>query len=200
MDRARSVTSAIALVLGVATVAAPLAGAAPRAVVFGHAFTLSGEVPTHAAGQAVLILARAFGEEKFQRIAAVQTKAGGRWSYAARPKIRTSYLAASRRTTSSPVVVRVSPFLDLDVKQGVLSARARTIRSLAGHYVVVQLRRPGGAWRNVRTLVLDNASRASTRLTPPHGRSDLRLYMPTQQAGAGYDGGYSAILEFRNIS
>jgi hypothetical protein len=156
-------------------------------------------VPNHAAGEPVRILARVFGEEKLRGIATVQTKAGGRWSYAARPKIRTSYLSAWRRTTSSPVVIRVSPFLDLDLKQGVLSARARTLRSLAGRYVVVQLRRPGGAWRNVRTLVLDNASRASTQLAPPQGRSDLRLYMPTQQAGAGYDGGYSAILEFRNL-
>ena len=189
----------MALVLGVAAVSAPLAGAAPRTVVFGQAFTLSGEVPTHAAAEPVVILARAFGEEKFVRIAAVHTKAGGGWSYAARPRIRTSYLAAWRRTTSSPVVVRVSPFLDLDLKHGVLSARARTIRSLAGRYVIVQLRRPGGAWRNVRRLVLDSASRASTRLTPPDGRIDLRLYMPTQQAGAGYDGGYSAILEFQNL-
>jgi hypothetical protein len=155
-------------------------------------------VPSHAAGETVNIFARAFGHEKFGHVGAVKTKPGGRWSFSARPRIRTTYLAAWRRTTTSTLDVRVSPFLDLDLVNGVLSVRARAARSLAGRHVTVQLRRPGGAWHRVRKLVLDDAAQARTRLTPPHGRSELRLYMSAAQAGPGYDAGYSAILEFTN--
>ena len=177
---------------------AATAAAAPPSVPLGTAFTLSGDVPSRAAGESVRVLSRSFGQEKFGRIATVTTTAGGHWSYRARPRIRTTYLAAWRGTTTSTLDVRVSPFLDLELANGVLSIRGRTVRSLAGRFVIAQLRRPGGVWRNVRKLVLDSASRASTRFSAPLGRSDIRLYMPQSQVGAGYVAGYSPILVFRH--
>ena len=189
-------TLAVALAGAVAATAA----AAPPSVAFGTAFTLSGEVPSKAAGEAVRVFSRPLGQEKFGRIATVTTTADGHWSYKARPRIRTTYLAAWRGKTTSTVDVRVSPFLDLDLAEGVLSIRGRTIRSLAGRFVIVQLRRPGGVWRNVRQLVLDDGSRASTPFSAPLGRSAIRLYMPQSQVGAGYVAGFSHILVFRHTA
>jgi hypothetical protein len=189
-------TLGVALAGSLATTAA----AAPPSVPFGTAFTLSGAVPSKAAGEPVRVFSRSFGQEKFGRIATVTTIAGGHWSYKARPRIRTTYLAAWRGRTTSTVDVRVSPFLDLDLANGVLSVRGRTIRSLAGRFVIVQLRRPGGLWRNVRKVVLDGGSDASTRFSAPLGRSDMRLYMPQSQVGAGYVAGYSPILVFRKTA
>jgi hypothetical protein len=181
-----------------AALLASQAVAAPRLVVFGEPFMLSGDVPSHAQGEPVQIFSRTYTQEKFGRIATVETRANGRWSFVAHPSVRTSYLARWRGTTTSPVDIRVQPFLDLDLKQSVLSVRARAVRSLAGRSVVVQLRRPGGLWRNVRTLELNGSGRAVAPLNPPLGRSELRLYMSAEQAGPGYDPGYSAILDFRN--
>jgi hypothetical protein len=197
-NRARPVKLTLALLFAAGAVSVPLADGAPQAVAFGKSVTLSGDVPTEAAGDPVHILARAFGEQKFARVATVVTKAGGHWAYDARPRIRTTYLAAWGGTTTSTVEIRVTPFLDLELAKNVLSVRARTARSLTGHYVIVQLRRPGGVWRGIRKVVLDAASNARVPLTPPHGRSDLRLFMPATQVGAGYDAGYSVILVFRN--
>jgi hypothetical protein len=197
-NRAGSVKLTLALLLAAGVVSVPLAAGAPTAVAFGKAVTLSGDVPTEAAGDPVHIFARAFGEKKFSRLATVATKAGGHWAYAARPRIRTTYLAAWGGTTTSTVEIRVTPFLDLELAKNVLSVRARTARSLSGHYVIVQLHRPGGVWRGIRKVVLDAASNARVPLIPPHGRSDIRLFMPATQVGPGYDAGYSVILVFRN--
>ena len=194
-NRAGPVGLMVAIALAVAV---PLAAGAERAVTYGSALTLSGNVPTEAAGEPVLIFARAHGQAKFGRVATVETRAGGRWSYKARPVIRTSYLAVWGETTSSPVEVAVSPFLDLTLQKGVLSVRARTRRPLSGRYVLLQLRRPGGTWRGVRRLVLNTASRAQAPFAAPRGRSELRLFMPAAQAGRGYDAGHSAVLDYRN--
>jgi hypothetical protein len=48
--------------------------------------------------------------------------------------------------------------------------------------------------------VLGKSARASTRFQAPKGRSEIRLFMPRSQAGKGYDGGFSGILDFRNTA
>jgi hypothetical protein len=197
--RPRPVKVAGVLVAAVTGLGATAAAAAPP-VVFGTAFELAGDVPSKAAGERVHVFSRRFGQQKFARIATVKTTARGHWSYQARPLIRTTYLASWRGVTTSTVDVRVSPFLDLDLVKGILSVRGRTIRSLAGHSVTVQVRQPGEAWQNVRKLVLDGNSRASTPLSVPRGRTDIRIYMPQSQVGAGYVAGYSPILVFRNTA
>ena len=66
--------------------------------------------------------------------------------------------------------------------------------------VIVQLRRPGMAWHNVRTVVLGAGSSANVPFTAPLGRSDIRLYMSGHEAGAGYSAGVSGVLVYRNRS
>jgi hypothetical protein len=191
------VALALALLLAIA---APLAGAADEPVMFGDTLPLNGQVPSGRAGQGVDILARAYGHKGFGRVASVTTKTGGRWSYVARPRIFTTYVATTTGSLTSQIDVHVSPRLDLDLRHGFLSVSAKTLNTLRGHYVLVQLRRPGGAWHGVRKIALGAGARASIPFQAPQGRSEIRLFMPASQAGKGYDGGFSGILVFRNTA
>ena len=189
------VALALALLLAVA---APLAGAADEPVMFGDTIPLIGAIQSGQAGRSVDILAREYGQKGFGRIASVTTKAGGRWSFVARPRIFTTYVATTTGSLTSSVDIHVSPYLNLDLRHGILSVSAKTLNTLRGHYLLVQVRRPGGTWHGVRKIVLGRGARASTPFQAPLGRSEIRLFMPQSQAGKGYDGGFSAILVFRN--
>jgi hypothetical protein len=189
----------VALVaLVAAAVGVPLAAGAVQPVVYGKAITLSGQVPSQTAGEAVIVLARPYGQSKFHRVGATTTTRSGRWAYDARPAIQTTYIAAWGGTTTETVEVHVSPRLDLNLHGGVLTATARTVRSLRGRAVFVQLRRDTGTWRGVLRLVLDASSSAKSAFAAPHGRSELRLYMPKSEAGAGYEAGYSGVFVYSN--
>ncbi len=191
------VALALALLLAIA---APLAGAADEPVMFGDALPLNGQIPSARPGQGVDILAREYGQKGFGRIASVTTKAGGRWSYVAHPRILTTYVATTTGSLTSQIDVHVSPRLDLGLRRGILSVSAKTLNTLRGHYVLVQVRRPGGTWHGVRKIVLGRGARASIPFQAPVGRSEIRLFMPASQAGNGYDGGFSGILVFRNTA
>jgi len=169
-------------------------------VMFGDTLPLTGQVPSREAGQGVDILAREYGEKGFGRIGSVITKSGGRWTYVARPRILTTYVATTTGSLTSQVDVHVSPRLDLDLRHGVLSVSAKTLNTLRGHYVLVQVRRPGGAWHGARNVVLGPGGRSSIAYQAPAGRSELRLFMAASQAGKGYDGGFSGILAYRNTA
>jgi hypothetical protein len=188
---------ALAVVLALAA-GTPLAGAAGEPVMFGDTIPLNGEVASGQAGENVDILAREYGQKGFGHIASVTTRAGGRWTFIAKPRILTTYVATTAGSLTPGVDIHVSPWLDLDLHRGILSVSARTLNTLRGHYVVVQVRRPGGTWHGVRKVVLRKNARATTPFHAPRGRSEIRLFMPAGQAGKGYDGGYSGILDFRN--
>ena len=195
--RRRSGRLALALAL-VFAVAAPLAGATGDPVVFGDSIPLNGEMPGVPAGQSVDILAREYGHKGFGRIATVRTRAGGRWTYVVRPRILTTYVATTTGSLTSSIDIHVAPWLDLDLRRGILSVEARTLNRLRGHHAFVQVRRPGGTWRSVRKVVLGPGARASLPFEAPQGLSEIRIFMPKSQAGAGYDAGLSGILVFRN--
>jgi hypothetical protein len=181
-------------------VAAPLAGAAGAPVMFGDPIPLIGVIPTAQAGQGVDILSREYGQKGFGRIATVTAQDGGRWRYVARPRIFTTYMATTTGSLTSQIDIHVSPFLDLDLRKGVLSVSAKTLNTLRGRYVIVQVRRPGATWRGVRKVVLGRGAKASVPFLAPRGRSEIRLYMPRNQVGAGYEAGFSGILVFRNAA
>jgi hypothetical protein len=191
------VALALALLLAVA---APLAGAADEPVMYGDPIPLEGVVPSAQAGQNVDILAREYGQKGFGTIASVITKEGGHWRYVARPRILTTYVAATTGSLTSQIDIHVSPFLDLDLRRGILSVSAKTLNTLRGHYVIVQVRRPGATWHAVSKLVLGRGAKASMPFLAPQGRSEIRLFMPKSQAGSGYDAGFSGILVFRNAA
>jgi hypothetical protein len=190
----------LAAALTAAALAAPSASAALHPVIYGSTFSISGVVPSVKRGETVQILARAYGESKFGRVGAVTTTANGRWAFTSRPRITTTYLAVWKGNMTASVSADVTPRLELALVNRVLTVSARTANPLRGHSVVVQLRRAGTPWRDVRTVVLGAGSRAKVPFTAPHGRSELRLAISQAQAGRGYIAGFSGVLVYRNAA
>ncbi|HEU5211522.1 MAG TPA: hypothetical protein VFU10_02010 [Gaiellaceae bacterium] len=184
--------------LAAAAVAVPSASAALNPVVFGSTFMLSGAVANGKAGETVQVLARAYGESKFGAIGTATTTANGHWTFTSTPRITTAYQAVWHASTTATITAHVTPRLGLALHSGVLTVTARTANPLRGHSVVVQLRQQGTPWHTVRIVVLGPASRATVPFTAPHGVSEIRLYISTAQAGAGYIGGVSGVLVYRN--
>src|SRR3954471_16158660 len=74
---------------------------ASLAVVYGGTTALSGTVAGNQAGVKVDIMAEPWGEKTFHKPATVTTGAGGKWSYAAKPSIRTAYRATVGNASSA---------------------------------------------------------------------------------------------------
>ena len=177
-------------VIGVAVARAQSGGA----VLYGDTFELTGDVEESGAGLVVFILARAHGQGNFRQVGRVRTTAGGRWRFTAQPKIFTVYRARVGRLLSGRVVVQVEPRITLRRERGRFSATVRAARSFAGRFVVLQRRAAGGAWRDVRRLVLDRRSSARFAFLHPRTRTEIRLVLPSSQAGPGYVAARSGVI------
>ena len=196
----RRLRGVLTAALVAAAIAVPSAWGILHPVVFGNTFTISGAVPSGKPGETIQVLARAYGQQKFGRVGTITTTANGNWSYTSRPRIMTAYLAVWRGNMTASITADVTPRLDLALSKGVLTVTARSANSLQGRSLVVQLRQKGTQWHNVRTVVLGPASRAKVPFTAPHGRSEIRLSISKDQAGAGYIAGFSGVLVYRNTA
>jgi hypothetical protein len=165
-------------------------------VVYGRRLTLSGAVSNGQASERVTLLAQSFGESSFSAITTVTTGAGGAWSYAAKPTIRTVY-EASWKNATSVAAVGVRPLVSFHViTRARFSMRVVAARSFARRVVQLQ-RRSGRRWATVKRVRLNNRSAAIFRARLRHGRSTLRVVMSVNQAGAGYLAGISRTIVFR---
>lgn len=190
----------LAAALVAAAIAVPSAWGILHPVVFGNTYTISGVVSNGKAGETVQILARAYGQQKFERVGTIATTANGNWTFTSRPRITTTYLAVWRSSRTASITADVAPRLDLALSKGMLTVTARAANPLGGRSLVVQLRQEGTHWHNVRIVMLGPASRAKVPFTAPRGRSEIRLYMSKDQAGAGYIAGFSGVLVYRNAA
>ena len=167
-----------------------------REVIFGGRVTLTGTVPSGAAGEQVTVFAQAYGRGSPVSVATVLTTTGGTWSYIARPRIGTSYLAGWQGGTSAPVSIGVHPAISLArTAAGTLSTHVSGVNRLP------RPRRPAPAAHSRRQVghgpprTADRTSRVAFKLTVlPRGRSTIRVVMSINQAGAGYLGGKSHTL------
>jgi hypothetical protein len=172
--------------------------ASTLAVVFGQHVTLSGAVSGGQSGETVTVYAQRFGESSFRSIATVLTAAGGAWSYAAKPSIRTEYEASWKTAPSSPVAVGVHPLVSLRaLTGGRFSTHVSAGRSFARRYVKLQRLSALGQWVIVSTKQLNARSTAVFHPKLPKGISKLRITISVNQAGAGYLGGISRTISFR---
>lgn len=170
---------------------------AARQVVFGGRIRLSGIVPTHAAGEQVVLFAQVYGRGSFSSVATILTGAGGTWSFVARPRIATSYQASWHGGLSPAVSVGVHPRVALArLRNGHFLVHVSAGRAFV--YRVVQLqRRVGSRWVTVKRARLGKRSRVELRAVLPKGRSTVRVAFSVNQAGAGYLGGTSRALVVR---
>jgi plastocyanin len=168
-----------------------LAASASR-VVYGRTLTLGGTVSSRKDGETVTVLARAFGESNLAPIATVTTGAGGAWTYAAKPKIQTTYEARFKSAASTDATIGVQPLVTLHVLTGRrFSTRAVAARSFAGRLVKFQRRNRFSEWVTVKQVRLGSNSGAVFRATLPHGTSPIRVFLSVNQAGPGYLAGIS---------
>jgi plastocyanin len=161
-------------------------------VVYGRAVTLRGTVSSGKDGENVTVLARVFGESNLAPIATVTTAPGGAWSYAAKPRIQTSYQARWKNAASSEAAIGVQPLVTLHVLTGRrFSTRAVAARSFTGKLVKFQRRNRFSEWVTVKQVRLGTNSGAVFRAQLPRGTSPIRVFLSVNQAGPGYLAGVS---------
>jgi hypothetical protein len=169
---------------------------AAHQVVFGGRIRLTGSVPTHTAGEQVIVFSKAYGNGSFRSIATVLSGADGVWSYLVRPRIATAYQASWRNGLSAAVSIGVHPRVGLTrYRNGHFFVTVSGNRTFA-HKVVQLQRRVGTRWVTIRRVRLGLRSRIEFRATTPRGRSTVRAAFSVNQAGAGYLGGTSRSLTF----
>lgn len=181
---------------GAVTVKGPAAAvslsAGRQTVVYGSGVTLTGSVSSQIASEPVTLTAQAF-DKSAQSVDVAQTSSSGDFSFSVSPTIATTYQAHWRTADSRPLTVNVAPRVGLGRSGRVFIAKVTSDLSYSGHSVWVQ-RHVGPRWKSVRRVSLGSNSRAVFRMSLPHGRTLLRLVLPSGQAGAGYVAGLSRTI------
>ena len=165
-------------------------------VVYGGSISLSGKVSNSKAGETVDVLAEAYGASSFSTLGSVSTTAGGKWADVVKPTLETAYHATWKSATSPTVTVKVRPLITLTLvtlSTGSFSTKVMAARSFAGKFVLVQRLSSTGV-TTLKKVTLDGSSSATFRVRLHHGRSRLRVVMPTSQAAPGYITGKSTTL------
>jgi plastocyanin len=172
-------------------------GASTAIAVFGNAIQVGGAVTPAAVGDTVIVYAQPAGQASFVEIARVQTATNGVWGYSTEPQLLTSYKATWKGKTSAIVTVAVQPRLRLQRIGRWFVARAQP-NKYGGHWVYVQRLNAFGEWVSVKKVVLNGQSARRFKVRHlPHGLNRLRIFITTNQAGAGYFHGASPTLSFR---
>jgi plastocyanin len=185
---------------GSVTVSAPAASvtlsAAAQTVTYGNSTRLSGTVTNQLVNEPVTLTSQPFGKG-IQSLATTTTQANGAFTFGVSPTIQTEYRAHWRTTNSNPVTINVAPRVGFGLSGRLYVAKVTSDLTYGGHWVLVQRRNVLGGWHSVKRVFLNDNSRAVFRLRLPHGRSVLRLVLPSSQAGQGYVQGLSRLLAVR---
>jgi plastocyanin len=161
-------------------------------VVYGGSATLSGAVSSKLASEPVTLTAQAFGKST-QSIDQVTTTANGNYQFTVSPTIQTTYQSHWRTADSPTLTVNVAPRIGFSRSGSLFIVKATSDLSYSGHFVWVQ-RHFSYGWKSVKRVFLGSNSRAVFGLKVPHGRTLLRMVMPTGQAGPGYVAGLSRTI------
>ncbi len=161
-------------------------GVTPPIATWGTSVRLSGQITPAAVGDMVAIFAQPYPQASFVKVADVQTTTNGVYDFTYRPDILTAFKAQWKGKQSAVVQTGIAPQLSL-VKIGPwFVTRARAAKSFSGHFVYAQRLNAFGQWVSLRKVVLNQQSAQRFKLLLPRGRSLVRVYMTTNQAGPGY--------------
>jgi len=173
-----------------------IAASTPIAV-FGNAIHVAGAISPAAVGDIVTIWAQPSGQASFQQVGMVQTTTNGVYDFITTPQVLTSYKATWKGNTSAIVTVAVQPRLRLQRVGHWFVARAQP-NKYGGHWVLVQRANAFGEWVSLKKVTLNGQSARRFKVKHlPHGLNRLRIFITTNQAGAGYFHGASPSLSFR---
>jgi hypothetical protein len=165
-------------------------------VVYGRSLVLAGRLSSGRAGARITVRAWPYGTSAPHTIAHVTTRAGGRWSFRAAPRIQTTYTAHWGVVSSPYLTVGVQPAMSIrELANGNVWTRVRAAKSMRGRAVQLQQRTAGGIWKTVAKKPLDGHSTAV--FAGSLASSAIRTAMSVNQAGAGYLGGTSRVIAYR---
>jgi plastocyanin len=174
------------------------AGVTPPIVTAGTVVHISGAISPAAVGDTVVIYAQPYPQASFVEIARVLTTTNGVYDFAYTPTILTAYKTEWKGKSSAVVTTAVSPALSLMRVGNWFVVRARAAKSFYGRWVYLQRLNQFGQWVSVRKVFLNRQSTQRFKLpTLRPGLSRIRVYMTTNQAGAGYVFSSSQVIAVR---
>jgi plastocyanin len=154
-------------------------------VFFGGSIRLTGFISSGAANQVVEIWGRPFDQASFIKVAELRTVGAGGYDWATVPQTLSFYQARWGNRASAIVQVGVRPRMTLIRRAPWFVTSARANRSLAGRWVYVQRRSALNQWVNVKKVRIGSSGARRFKLNLTRGRHILRMFMTTNQAGAG---------------
>jgi len=168
-------------------------------MVSGSQIHVGGAISPAAVGDTVSVFAQPFGQASFVKLADVQTTTNGVYDFITSPQILTTYKATWKGKTSALINVAVSPRLTLSRVRSWFIARAQAVaKSFAGRWVYVERLNRFGDWVKIKKVFLNRQGAQRFKLRGlPNGQNRVRIFMTTNQAGAGYVFGTSQTLSFR---
>lgn len=174
------------------------AGVSPPVVIAGNVVRISGAISPAAVGDTVVVYAQPYPSLSFIEIARLQTGPNGVFEFSHTPTILTSYKVQWKGRESAVVRTAVAPALSLVRIRSWFVVRARAAKSFSGRWVYVQRLNQFGQWVSLRKVFLNRQSTQRFKLpTLRPGLSRIRVFMTTNQAGAGYVFSSSNVLTVR---
>jgi plastocyanin len=172
-------------------------GANTPVVTFGSGIILSGAVSNQKPNETVQIYAQAYGQASYALVATVLTGVGGAWSYATKPEVLTYYKARWGNLESAVATIGVAPSISLRKIGSWWVVKTVGARRFSHRAVSVQRLNSFGQWVTLKKVALNSTGAQRFKLKLPKGRSQLRIAMSVNQAGAGYLGAYSKTITYR---
>jgi plastocyanin len=161
-------------------------GASLPIATFGQQIHVSGVITPASANDTVTVWAQPYPQASFVEVGRVQTGSTGQWDLVFTPQILTAFKATWRGKTSAVIQTAVAPQLSLVKIGNWWVVRARAAKSFSGRWVYVQRLNAFRQWVSLRKVTLNRQSAQRFKVRLPRGRSLIRVYMTTNQAGAGY--------------
>ena len=168
--------------------------ASPTVAAYGGSTTLSGVLSTLKSGQRVDILAQDCGQSAFKKVTTVMTTAGGAFTYAAKPSMKTSYQAKQKNVTSPTVSVDTTPVLTLKkLAKNKFSVSVTAAQTFVGKFIVFQRLR-NSKWVSLKHVTLTTLTQGTkpTEVTSANftiklpTKLKIRAVLPAAQAATCY--------------
>jgi plastocyanin len=154
-------------------------------VFYGGGIRLTGFISSGATNQLVEIWSKPYGQSSPVKVADLRTVTGGGWDFPTIPKTLTEYYARWGSRQSVTVAVGVRPRITFNRRAPYFTVSARAQSPMAGRWVYLQRRSPLAQWVNVKKVRLGTTGAKRFTYQLRTGRNVLRIFMTTNQAGAG---------------
>jgi plastocyanin len=172
-------------------------GSSAGTVFYGAGIRLGGVISSGNANATVEIWSRPYNQASFAKETEVKTVTAGGYDWSDVPTVLTYYQARWGSRASAVIAVGVRPRISLIRRPGWFITSAKAATSTAGRWVYVQRKSRFNQWVNIKKVRLGGTGARRFKLSLRRGRHALRIFMTTNQAGAGYLWSHSRTLVYR---